>query len=208
MKFLCHRGYWKKASEKNSRDAFLRGYSLGLGIETDIRDINGQIVISHDPATSDAMLFTDFLDLTPRHLLLALNVKSDGLARLVGEQLEIYGHQQYFFFDMSIPDLIYYKKLGLPYAVRVSEYEKIHTGLEYEADYIWLDGFLSAWYTHQDIENILTIQKIVVVVSNELHGRSNVDQWNLLSKYKDNPNVILCTDYPEEAIEYFGGLND
>lgn len=204
MKILCHRGYWQNSTEKNSKNAFLRGYLLGLGTETDIRDVKGQVVISHDPASSDAMTLDDFLRITPRHLMLALNVKSDGLAAWAREILRHHDHQQYFFFDMSIPDLMSYRKMKLPYAVRVSEYEILQSGLEQDADFIWLDGFVSAWYGKQDIDALLNTQKTLVVVSEELHGRPHALQWKLLHAYQGSTNLMLCTDYPEQAMAYFG----
>jgi hypothetical protein len=83
MKILCHRGYWKEPSEKNSDTALRRGFSLGLGTETDIRDLNGELVISHDPAKPGVLTFADLLSMTPPNALLALNVKSDGLPSLL-----------------------------------------------------------------------------------------------------------------------------
>ena len=61
MKIICHRGYWQEPSEKNSDIALRRGFSLGLGTETDIRDLNGELVISHDPAKPGVLTFADLL---------------------------------------------------------------------------------------------------------------------------------------------------
>ena len=82
MKILSHRGYWKEASEKNSVTAFLRSFNLNFGTETDLRDQNGEIVISHDIPKNDSLLFKNFLKaLNDKPLTLALNVKADGLAK-------------------------------------------------------------------------------------------------------------------------------
>ena len=57
--------------------------ALGFGIETDIRDALGELVISHDPPRSkDAVKFECFLDLvlaTKSAGRIALNIKADGL---------------------------------------------------------------------------------------------------------------------------------
>ena len=47
MVILSHRGYWKDA-RKNSVDAFKASFVREFGTETDIRDYNGELVISHD----------------------------------------------------------------------------------------------------------------------------------------------------------------
>ena len=46
---IAHRGYWCCEKEQNSERAFRKALSGGYGIETDVRDLNGEIVISHAP---------------------------------------------------------------------------------------------------------------------------------------------------------------
>lgn len=48
IKILAHRGFWKEETEKNTKIAFERAFNSGFGIETDLRDIKGEIVISHN----------------------------------------------------------------------------------------------------------------------------------------------------------------
>ena len=49
MKILSHRGYWKEEKEKNTIDAVRKAFDHGFGIESDIRDLDGKLVISHNP---------------------------------------------------------------------------------------------------------------------------------------------------------------
>ena len=87
MKILSHRGYWKKPKERNTKVAFERSFSLGFGTETDIRDHNGKLVISHDMASNDAMLAEKFFDIYcsfSEPLPLALNVKAEGITKHTG----------------------------------------------------------------------------------------------------------------------------
>ena len=46
---LAHRGIFNCEKEKNSQRALSMALVNGFGIETDIRDLGGRIVISHDP---------------------------------------------------------------------------------------------------------------------------------------------------------------
>jgi len=48
MKVLSHRGYWKSDCEKNSESAFRRSFQLGFGTETDLRDLNGEMISPED----------------------------------------------------------------------------------------------------------------------------------------------------------------
>lgn len=204
MKIICHRGLWEHNSEKNSKVAFLRGYEFGFGTETDIRDLNGEVVISHDPPHSLCLRFSDYLDITPKDVLIALNVKSDGIAMTVGQILKEKRHSNLFFFDMSIPDLFSYRKLQLPFAVRVSEFEPFKSGLELDAKYIWLDCLDSLWYSTQQLESLLNTGKKIVIVSEELHGRNHNEQWSQIKKLRDQEQIVLCTDFPLDAVAYFG----
>ena len=203
MNILCHRGYWKQPTEKNTRTAFERGFQLGLGTETDLRDLGGKLVISHDPPNSDAMTFDEFLDITPRSALLALNIKSDGLAGQAVDALKRHDHQDYVFFDMSVPDMRSYIRLGAPVAARLSEYEPWVESLMQDARFIWLDAFNGDWYDKAYLTELLASNKHVLVVSSELHGRSTDAQWALLDSFTQSDKLTLCTDFPETALERF-----
>ena len=58
---LAHRGFWTEPAEKNSREALERAFREGFGIETDIRDRNGALVVSHDPPVGDGLMSFDEL---------------------------------------------------------------------------------------------------------------------------------------------------
>ena len=84
MKIISHRGYWKRLAEQNTIKAFQRSFALGFGTETDIRDLQGELVVSHDMPKGDEMRLEKFLALVSSYedahsLTLALNIKSDGL---------------------------------------------------------------------------------------------------------------------------------
>ena len=118
MKILSHRGCWKNANEKNTNKAFQRSFAMGFGTETDVRDFNQSLVISHDIATGLEMNFTAFLDIasSDQHnipLTLALNVKADGLAIQISKALEPHPKLDFFVFDMSVPDMRSYFDVGI-----------------------------------------------------------------------------------------------
>lgn len=82
MQTISHREFWRIENEKNSFLAFEKIFSLGFGIETDIWDREGSLVISHNPAKSDCMKLEDLFQLytnLPTRPKLAINIKSDGL---------------------------------------------------------------------------------------------------------------------------------
>lgn len=208
MIILSHRGYWHSNHEKNTRVAFERSFSLGFGTETDVRDFDGKLVISHDPAHRDAMPIEEFLEIYRRfstQLTLALNVKADGLQHELKRQLEAYEVQNYFVFDMAVPDSLGYLRQGMPAYTRHSEYEPTPPYYE-RAQGVWMDEFNGHWIEEQTISAHLVAGKAVCIVSPELHGRTFEEEW---AHYRDIEaklgvtNIMLCTDFPERAKEFF-----
>jgi glycerophosphoryl diester phosphodiesterase len=208
MEIISHRGYWKTIEEKNGKKAFERSFELGFGTETDIRDFNGELVISHDIADSNCMKLDSFLELYNKYnnpnLTLALNIKSDGLQIKLFEQLKAFGIENYFVFDMSIPDTIGYLNNRIPFFSRQSEYEKKPVFYE-NCSGIWLDSFDGIWFNKEMVLNHLDNNKRIAIVSSELHIRDSEDLWGFIKSNKLHPkeNIILCTDKPEEAIKYY-----
>lgn len=203
MIILSHRGYWKQVKEKNTIAAFMHSFNLGFGTETDIRDLNGTLVISHDMPDNHAISFKDFLDIySGSDLPLALNVKADGLAETLKMYMENIPNTNWFVFDMSIPDMRAYIKLGLPIFTRMSEVEQHPIWFD-QAIGVWLDSFSEEWYNSALIENLLLQGKKVCIVSSELHSRDKTSLWKLIRPLSHYSQLMLCTDVPEEAKAYF-----
>jgi len=210
MNIISHRGYWKSIDEKNTREAFVRSFSMGFGTETDIRDLNGKLVVSHDVPSKEVMFFDDFCELysliNPT-LLIALNIKSDGLQELISEKLKQYQVKNYFLFDMSTPDLIQTRNKKLNFYTRQSELE-VSPILYHEANGIWMDEFTIEWIKEEIIEEHINNGKKVCIVSSELHQRDYFSQWAICKKIDQrikSDDLILCTDFPEKAKEF---MND
>lgn len=208
MEIISHRGYWKQPEEKNSEIAFDRSFSLGYGTETDIRDYREELVIAHDVANENNLSVDRFFEIYKNHAsgILALNIKADGLQRKLKASLGHHGLENYFVFDMSIPDTLGYLKEGLTFFSRQSEYEEAPAFYDQCAG-IWLDAFLSTWYKPSLIRAHIQNGKRVAIVSPELHRRDHNDLWQMIKADEIHrlPEVILCTDLPEKANHYFFG---
>ncbi|NMZ69247.1 hypothetical protein SAMN05216370_0479 [Pseudomonas peli] len=206
MIVLSHRGYWLERSERNQRIAFERSFQLGYGTETDLRDAGGEIVISHDVATGDELTLAQALDIYRLYsdgvLPLALNIKADGLAGFVKKALESLPGLDAFVFDMAVPDMRSYFEAGIPVFTRMSEAERQPVWLDYSAG-VWLDSFGPTWYDEELVGELLSTGKRVCVVSSELHMREPQDLWSMLTHHAAAPNLMLCTDRPEQARAYF-----
>lgn len=207
MEILAHRGAWNYPGEKNSAEALLAALELGFGIETDIRDHNGSLVIAHDVPEDPALKFSDFVESylsLPRKPMLALNIKADGLTDLLSQALTEVDSKHYFFFDMSIPDTLAYLHNKLPVYVRLSELES-ESPLLPDAQGIWLDELTGPWLTADTLLSLTRHNKPICIVSPELHGRDHMTHWPMIREVLGNQQGrwLLCTDLPQEAKEYF-----
>ena len=210
MKILAHRGFWTETSEKNSINAFSRAFLNGFGIETDLRDICGNIVISHDCPNGNEILFEDVLKLLDgRNLTLALNIKADGLAKAMLSLLEKYKVSNFFTFDMSIPEMYFQSGVNISYFSGISDISP--SAVLYKSSLgIWLDAFDNLWYDNNKLYQLLeTIierdEKKVCIVSEDLHNRCIETQWDMIRslKFVYSDSLYLCTDKPLEAREFF-----
>lgn len=182
--------------------AFERAINFGFGIETDIRDFNGNLVIAHDLPNKNSIKFSKLLQLilkSKKKICLAINIKSDGLLNLIKREKNL-SKIQYFLFDMSIPQQKIFNDNNLKYFIRISEIEK--NIKKYRAKGVWVDTFFKIWYKKKDLEN-LKFNKLAIV-SSELHKRKNYSkQWKMLKKLNLNKELFICTDYPHKANYFF-----
>lgn len=207
MNIIAHRGCWYKEEEKNTLQSFSIALEKGFGIETDIRDYEGRLVISHDIGNSQSILFEDFVDLIKKFNArnIALNIKSDGLHDLLLKNLV--GVEGYFVFDMSVPDAVGYKNKGVSYYTRYSDFEPTPVLFD-KAEGVWFDNFSDGSLDSLKLIEILREGKCVALVSPELHKFDNKKYWEslkvVLSRYPEYMKLVsICTDYPELAMEFF-----
>jgi glycerophosphoryl diester phosphodiesterase len=214
MIILAHRGFWLSTDEKNSLTAFERAFTAGYGVELDVRDFDGELVISHDPARASCPRFSDVLALYQRHGMpgrLAINIKADGLAPHIAAATQAQSlRRSIFVFDMSVPDMISYVRHEIPTFSRHSEYEPTPAMLD-ACDGVWIDSFTTPRADETRMAAFQKSGKAVAMVSPELHGKPYREAWRiwrsaLPSSTADGAAspIMICTDLPADAERYFG----
>lgn len=204
MKILAHRGYWKHINEKNSLRAIERAFGNGWGIETDVRDYHGKLVISHDIASEACPPFESAMELYASmgsNAFLAINIKADGIQGLFLAVINKYHISNYAVFDMSVPEQVIYRREGISYFARQSEIEKVPI-LYDDAAGVWMDEWERDWISEGVIKAHLGEKKKVGIISPEIHGRDYSGLWSKLKKINSD-KIYLCTDIPMEAEQYF-----
>lgn len=209
---VAHRGRWTTTSAANSRVALASALKGGFGLETDLRDYKGHLVISHDPlrtiggALTGEAFVSIFCQLGGAEVgPVALNIKSDGLVPLLLDWVGALPDDKFFFFDMSVPETLAYAKAGLPVALRVSEFEPVNTRLVKQFSIgkrWWLDSFRSDWWLNDDSIEVLCLEGELHIVSPEIHGRDPRAVWEWFgSMLQSGASVYLCTDHVDKALE-------
>ena len=151
------------------------------GIEFDIRDTGGEIVVQHDPFLG-GQRFTDFLKFCPSNKFYIVNVKAEGIEQRAIADLEAHGITQFFLLDCSIPMMVRLGKLGeRRLAVRFSEYESLATveAMAPFVSWVWVDVFTQLPLTNAIETSILNHGLKLCLVSPELQG-----QQEKITEYK------------------------
>jgi len=174
----------------------LRRVPETYGVEVDVRDYDGELVLAHDPFESGVLL-RDFLS-SYRHALVIFNVKCDGLEGRILEMVDRYSIENYFFLDVANPTLVGLTRRGeRSVAVRYSEYEPIEFALAFagKVDWVWVDCF-----THMPLDEeshrLLRKHFKICLVSPELqkHPRATIQDYR--RQLTGMPIDAVCTDFP------------
>ncbi len=194
----AHRGLWSEPVEQNSATAIRRAGELGFGVETDFRIHAGELTLSHDPLPNSNSTPVSKVDF--KGIPTAINVKENGLIQNYADFLALNPSPKSFIFDGSIPEMLQIHKMGLPHALRMSEYER---EIPWESTFLWIDGFESEWWADLDQMSRLAEKHFLVFVSPELHAREYEKSWDFfrLLSISLEGNFGICTDYPLELSE-------
>ena len=196
---FAHRGFWNHKNEQNSLVSFQNAAREGFSIETDIRQFAGKLIISHDPPQSPLPL--ELLDVIGTQTTFALNIKEDGLQNSLNDIRFWVEETHSFVFDGSVPEMYRFHKLGIPHALRLSEFEK---SLPWKSNVVWVDSFIEDWWINDSLIQQRLDDSRIIIVSPELHGRDPRFVWDFLAKHQfhGNSNFSICTDKPVEYLAW------
>jgi hypothetical protein len=171
---------------------------VNRGVEIDIRDYDGDLILGHDPLTGGQKL-SQWLK-NYKHAFCIFNVKCDGLESAIETLAQQAGVKNYFFLDCANPTLVSLARRGQKkVAVRFSEYEPLEAALAFKGliDWVWVDCFTRLPLNQQNYK-ILKQHFKICLVSPELqkHSRETIVEYkNILKKM---PLDAVCTDFPED----------
>lgn len=176
--------------------AELKQTPVQYGVEVDLRDHDGAIVLQHDPFKGGES-FEEYLQYY-QHRFIVLNVKCEGIEERTLQLVAQRGISDCFLLDLSFPALIGLVRKGeRRVAVRYSEFEPIEgcLALAGKVNWVWLDCFTQYPARPALWDKVLKEFRICLVAP-ELQGRAcpeTEDMWALEDLYQMS---AVCTKFP------------
>lgn len=175
----------------------LRTVPQSMGVELDLRDYAGKIVLQHD-AFKGGDIFEDFLK-RYKHGLMVLNIKTEGIEEMVLDLVKKYKVSDYFFLDVSFPALIRLVRKGEnKIAGRFSEYEPLEQclALKDKVKWVWVDCFTKLPLDDASYKTLKQHFKLCLV-SPELqqHPKEKIAEFK--KQLRNFPVDAVCTKYPD-----------
>jgi glycerophosphoryl diester phosphodiesterase len=203
---IAHRGLWEHKDQQNTVQSCNASFAKNFGVEIDLRKINNKIVISHDhpisiDAENDIENFFSKQKFDNESPYIFFDIKEAGLVSDIDSLITKYSILNYFVFDMSVVDHVSYIKRNIKTLSRLSKYEASNTYLAEKASGICLDLFEENTIDFSSLK--LDKKRPIFVISPELHKLEYKKLWEQIKEVEENYQVYLCTDFPDEAVEYF-----
>lgn len=177
--------------------AKLEQTSSEYGVEVDLRDHGGRIIVQHD-ALKDGEPFEEYIK-HYRHRFIILNVKCEGIEQEVLSLIRGRDIEDFFLLDLSFPAIVKLIRRGeRRIALRFSEHEPIDgcLALAGKVDWLWVDCFSDypAQIPHR--ERVLKAFK-TCLVSPELQGRDPLRADRMREVVELYRASAVCTKFPE-----------
>lgn len=168
-----------------------------LGVEIDLRDEGGRVILQHDPFRTGEE-FAEWLK-SYRHRFLILNIKSERIEARVLELVKQHGIEDYFLLDCSYPMIHQLVSQGESrIAVRFSEWEPVEAALASagRVRWVWVDCFTRLPFDDSAYARLRERFQLCVV-SPELQGRDSSSIADFARSLRRYPCDAVCTKRPD-----------
>jgi len=169
------------------------------GIEFDLRDSAGILVVVHD-ALTPGQPFCEFLTFCDPSKFYIVNIKCEGIEAAAISLLEARGIRNFFLLDCSIPAMIRLGKAGEKrLAVRFSEYESLQTVecMKSFVSWVWIDTFTRLPITADILETFKRHGLKTCLVSPELQQQpERIEEYIADMKSQGLTIDAVCTKAP------------
>lgn len=145
------------------------------GIEFDIRDCNGRLLVQHDAFQESGQPFEEFLRYCPPTKFYVVNVKAEGIEERAIAALDAAGITNFFLLDCSVPAAMKLARKGeRRLAVRFSEVEPLESvaAMRDRVQWVWIDVFTRLPLTKEVADLFRQWNLRTCLVSPELQGQS------------------------------------
>lgn len=166
------------------------------GIELDLRDYNGDVIVQHDPY-KDGVTFKEYIkEVNNRDMI--LNIKCERIENKIIEILYENNYKgNYLLLDCSFPMINLLSNNGNKnIALRFSEFEGLDTliNMKDRVEWVWIDVFTKIPLTFDIYTKIKNLGYKICLVSPELQGRE-YDIDNYAKVIKNLKIDAICCKY-------------
>lgn len=164
----------------------LNQIDLDTGVEIDIRDEGGKLVLGHDPMQKSYTNISEFLDSLKGRNVIA-NIKSERVEKEFINLINLLSPKsEYFFLDSSFSMIANFGN-KYNFASRFSEFESIETSIALiKANlikWIWVDTFFNFPINEENVKVFNSLQVAKCLTSPDLLGRpEDIKKYSYLIK--------------------------
>ena len=171
-------------------------FSRCCGIEFDIRDSAGELIVVHDAFMTDYyQTFSEFLTFCRPDKFYIVNVKAEGIEQRAIHMLEAAGIRNFFLLDVGIPAMMRLHKTGeTRFAIRYSEVEPMENvdALKHIGTWVWVDCFTKYSLTREVAQTFKSWGLKICLVSPDLQGRPDE-----IAEYIE---ILVSQNIPYDAV--------
>src|SRR3989344_7403892 len=181
----------------------LKTVPVEQGVEVDVRDFNGKLILNHDPFQKGENLENYLKEF--KHKFIIFEIKSEGIERNVIRIAKKYRIENYFLLSVTYPFVNSLASEGFRrLSVRFSEYEGLEMAksMKGKIEWVWVDTFSKLPFDKKSYNEIKDFK--ICLVSPERWGRPQ--DINKYVKYMGKNSMIIdavVTGNPSEWIKHF-----
>ena len=181
----------------------LKTVPIEQGVEVDVRDFDGKLILNHDPFQKGENLENYLKEF--KHKFIIFEIKSEGIERNVIRIAKKYRIENYFLLSVTYPFVNSLASEGFRrLSVRFSEYEGLEMAksMKGKIEWVWVDTFSKLPFDKKSYNEIKDFK--ICLVSPERWGRPQ--DINKYVKYMGKNSMIIdavVTGNPSEWIKHF-----
>lgn len=173
----------------------LQNVPIDCGIEFDVRDSAGEIIVTHDPFTTGPK-FEDFIK-EFKHKFMVVNIKSERIEEPIIKLLKDHDIENYFLLDCGFPMIYGLSNMGHDkLSLRFSEFEGLYTikKMAGKVKWVWVDCFTKFILDRETSVELKQMGYKICIVGPDLQSQpEKIEEYRDYMKFNNIIFDAICT---------------